>query len=338
MQVKRLLSISLTAVSLASAGLTDWGAGSAEAVMGASTNAPSVSVSEEMRLGTQTHALWEGNLPMLPPDNPIALRVAGLVQSLARCCDRPQLSYHAYVIVYQTPLPYNFAAAYSQNTPGITYIDPAYTRNDPLSLSFLVGHELYHAYNPHTYNTYDDYWMRPLPYQQSERMWATAQRMLLQDSSRQLDFITQQMGRLVIMLTGADAVQTRLLEEVLTLQLLKQGLEVVSRLQVERLLAEQLVKKPPTGEKDTRKAIHATSVAVDAKATALVVGTINNETRVPPGRTGERSQTARFVKTVSLQLVGVPGENILWATCQEFDEAVSYNAMAEQLASAMGKD
>ncbi|MBM3333819.1 hypothetical protein FJY63_04075, partial [Candidatus Sumerlaeota bacterium] len=57
------------------------------------------------------------------------------------------------------------------------------------------------------------------------------------------------LGVVVIMLTGADNTQTRLLEDVLGLWLRQQRIGVVSRLRVERLLAEEMVKNRGAAEK-----------------------------------------------------------------------------------------
>jgi endonuclease YncB( thermonuclease family) len=84
--------------------------------------------------------------------------------------------------------------------------------------------------------------------------------------------VSRKLSKVVIMLTG-DTFQTRYVEEALTVQLLKQGVGVVSRLRVERLLAEEMVKNRTLTEKDPRKAIHATAIAKNAGATGILVGT-----------------------------------------------------------------
>jgi len=120
--------------------------------------------------------------------------------------------------------------------------------------------------------------------------------------------------------------------------LLKQNIGVVSRLKVERLLAEEMVKNRTVGDKDPRKAIHATSIAKSAGATAILIGSLVVEPRLAPSAAGDRSASARVVRCVSLQLVGVDTENILWTSCQEFDESVTYNDMAKQLVLSLGKE
>jgi len=146
------------------------------------------------------------------------------------------------------------------------------------------------------------------------------------------------LGRLVIMLTGTDSVQTRYLEEALALQLLKLNVGVVSRLRVERLLAEEMIKNRAVGDKDPRKAIHATSIAKSAGATAIVIGTLHVEPRQALATPAQPSPPARVVRCVSLQLVSADTEEILWTTCQELDESVSYSDMAQQLVLPLLKE
>jgi hypothetical protein len=146
--------------------------------------------------------------------------------------------------------------------------------------------------------------------------------------------VQKKLSRVVILLTG-ETVQTRYVEEALTVQLLKRGVNVVSRLRVERLLAEEMVKNRTLSEKDPRKAIHATAIAKNAGASAILVGTVNIEPRVPAGQAGDRNSTVRLFKCISLQLVSVDTEDILWATCQEFDESVTYNEAANHIVASV---
>lgn len=140
--------------------------------------------------------------------------------------------------------------------------------------------------------------------------------------------LAPRLKKVVIMLTGADSVQTRLLEETLGLQLLKQEIGVVSRLRVERLLAEEMVKNRSASEKDQPKAIHSTTIAKNAGATAILSGTLHNEARV---KLGEKEVSPRLVRCVSLQLLSVETEEVLWSAYGEFDDSVSYIEMARQL-------
>jgi len=163
--------------------------------------------------------------------------------------------------------------------------------------------------------------------------------------------------RAVILFTGDDSLRTKVMEDALALELMNAGMEVVSRSQVETLIAEKMSeamagkegteqKKEGTEQKPESasrpfKVVGAVSVAKEARANIVLIGTMLEDHSVFV-RTEKRKEDQVLSGPIvmvgaSIQVVGVETDTVLMVLVGEWTmrSGLSISGAASVLASPL---
>jgi hypothetical protein len=148
--------------------------------------------------------------------------------------------------------------------------------------------------------------------------------------------------RIVVLYSGSDAARTKVMEDALTLELMKHGIECVARSRVETLIAQKLSEGArPTSPRDAKEAadpksepprapvepVGAVQVARAAGAQLVLVGTMFEDRAaiVKPNRQGAPELVPQpvMVVTASFQIIDVETDTILMVVVAEWEAGKS---------------
>jgi hypothetical protein len=134
------------------------------------------------------------------------------------------------------------------------------------------------------------------------------------------------LNTLAIFLNGTDPLLTRVVEDALSVRLMKAGFKITSREKLERVLGEQITKKKE--EEEGRGTVNAMEIGRMVQADAILTGTV----------IVVEAEEQFLVRIASLQLVDVETEDMLISVLFESgagEKGSSFSEIAEEFANIL---